>query len=352
MPLYGALSRALADSSRAEDILDNAAPGQRRPVLLLAAIHDRLLEIHPGELGSPDDLGAWYPTVASEPRPPDAGLDKAAAAFLDSHRGPLSSTVATRTTQTNEPNRSVAWHIGLAAATADLPDTPVVWIELGASAGLNLAFDRYAVELGGVRRGPRDATVVLHCEPRGGRALPEGSPPPPIVDRWGVDVRPVDLADPVERRWLRACLWPEQPDRIERFDAAVEQWSSRPYRVDVGDAIDSAGDLSARIAADRHVIVAHSWMLTYVARDRRELLDAELRGLASGRPVTWLSLEAPGVVAALPHLRSDDQFFDDAGSHSLLGMTRFRGAERDDRIVALAHPHLRWVEPVASVANP
>ena len=45
--------------------------------------------------------------------------------------------------------------------------------------------------------------------------------PPPVAWRAGIDLSPVDLRDPDDVRWLRACLWPDQRARHERFDAAV-----------------------------------------------------------------------------------------------------------------------------------
>ena len=43
------------------------------------------------------------------------------------------------------------------------------------------------------------------------------------MGRVGLDLDPVDLTDAREARWLKACLWPDIPRRIERFTSAVEQ---------------------------------------------------------------------------------------------------------------------------------
>ena len=72
--------------------------------------------------------------------------------------------------QTNEAGRSAGLMTGLLHVAARFgPDVDL--LEIGSSAGLNLLTDRYAFDLGGIRRGPDDAPVLIAPEWRG--------PPPP-----------------------------------------------------------------------------------------------------------------------------------------------------------------------------
>jgi DNA-directed RNA polymerase specialized sigma24 family protein len=41
------------------------------------------------------------------------------------------------------------------------------------------------------------------------------------VARRGVDASPLDVQDEQDRRWLEACVWPDQLHRLERLRAAV-----------------------------------------------------------------------------------------------------------------------------------
>ncbi len=41
---------------------------------------------------------------------------------------------------------------------------------------------------------------------------------PEVVVRVGVDLDPVDVTDADDARWLRACLWPDQPERLARLE--------------------------------------------------------------------------------------------------------------------------------------
>src|SRR5439155_230813 len=81
---------------------------------------------------------------------------------------------------------------------------PLVIIELGASAGLNLMWDQYRYEYeGDASCGPSDATVVIRSAFRGDRRprLPERAPA--VVGRVGVDLVPIDVRDEDQTSWLR-----------------------------------------------------------------------------------------------------------------------------------------------------
>ena len=44
---------------------------------------------------------------------------------------------------------------------------------------------------------------------------------PEIVARIGVDLDPLDVTDADDARWLRACLWPDQPERAAQLEAEL-----------------------------------------------------------------------------------------------------------------------------------
>ena len=93
-------------------------------------------------------------------------------------------------------------------------------LDVGASAGLNLLFDRYeyVYDPGGAVGGP--SPVRLECGTRGSVPVPPSMPR--VVQRCGLDRSPVDVHDAERRRWLEACVWPDQIDRFERLRAALD----------------------------------------------------------------------------------------------------------------------------------
>jgi hypothetical protein len=214
-------------------------------------------------------------------------------------------------------------------------------VELGPSAGLNLRADTYAMDFcDGVHHQAPGSPVVLTCRPAGG-----GMPPdvdtglPPVVARVGLDLHPIDVrADPDEVLWLEACLWPEQTQRLQRFRAAVEGARAAPPRLIQGDLLDDLPALLDGLPADAHAFVFHSWVLTYVARERRGRLGAIVAEASRSRPVSWFSAEAPGVVAGLDAPPSEDVGL------TVLGLVMARSGDVQRRILGTSHPHLAWID--------
>ena len=353
LPLYGAVSRSVAEDPPTAELLVAAQPGQARPVLWFAALHDLVLR-------QPDVRAArWYASVV--------GRDSLAAgdpwpdvrATVLEHADELRHLIATRTTQTNEVNRSVYLAAGLAAtgrlsgegSTGPAPAPgAIALVELGASAGLLLGLDRYlvtTVATDGNRTSVGDAASPVRCEGLdrsvGHRAL---GPLPRVLGRAGVDREPVDLEDEDAVRWLLACLWPDVPGRVERFRAARRLMRSRPPLVLQGDLVDDvargvdAAREQARGGGVEHVVVYSSWALTYVDRDRRAALAERLTGIAASVPrLSWLTAEPPGCVPGLP----DDPRTE--GVPTVLGLrTWVAGVEAAPRLVGVAHPHGAWVD--------
>ncbi len=338
LPLYSRLASAAAGDPEVAALLDVARPGQARPVLLLAALHDLVLR-DPSVPAAP-----WFaaaPALAGDPWP------DVRATALD-HADELRAVIATRSTQTNEVNRSVYVAALLVAASRDVgPSVPVALVELGSSAGLLLGLDRYSVTVGSSVLGdPSSPVVCAGTLLPGSSSLPPGAALPPIVERVGLDRAPVPLADTDEVRWLEACLWPDQPERLARFRAAVSVLRDDPPLVVEGDMVDDVGSVAhaARAVAaaaagtpDVHLVVLSTWALTYVRRDRRPLIADALAELAAdGRPVTWITAEPPGCVPGLEPLPAAVP----PPAETVLALRRWRGGvESSPTIIGTAHPH-------------
>ena len=138
--------------------------------------------------------------------------------------------------QTNELRRAAVIRATAQWLTART-GLPLEVLELGASAGLNLNFDRFGLTLGETRFGPADA--VLNLTPDWSGPLPPTCEPY-IIERRGVDLTP--LHPTRDRLRLKAYIWPDQVDRLARMDAALTL-PAQP--VDAGDAADW---LEARLA--------------------------------------------------------------------------------------------------------
>ena len=345
LPVYAALCRELAADRELASLLLAARPGQARPVLWLAALHDLVLR-------RPETPAAqWYPSVVGA-RPTRTGdpWPDVRRTVLE-HRDELVEQISTHGTQTNEVNRAVYLALGLAGAALDTRDRPLALVELGASAGLLLAVDRYAVRLdtpdGPVVLG--DASSTVRCEGQDRSASPSALGPaalalPPVSARVGLDLDPVDLSDDDAVRWLEACLWPEVPGRVERFRAArdlLREQQPTVLRGDLVEGLPRAVELvRTQAGAEAHVVVFSSWALTYVDASRRTDLEAEVRSLADGcEALSWLTAEPPACAPGI----EPPAGVDDGGT--VLGLRRWRrGDEREPATLGTCHPHGAWVD--------
>jgi hypothetical protein len=341
-PLWAEVCAALAADDELLELMRCAPAQQRRPTLLLAAIHDLLLA------GTEHELAAHVPTVAAG-RAARGRPGEHAIAFCREHREALAGLLATRATQTNEVNRAAALLPALVAAAPT--GSPLRLVELGASAGLNLLVDRFAyryVDASGRRRaaaGGARGGVVCAC-------VLDGSLPaleiPHVAERIGVDLSPLDVCDDDDARWLLACVWPDDHGRVARLRAAIELARRDPPRVVRGDATALLDELAGPPRDDVQLVIWHSWALAYgTPRERRALVRA-VDALGAGRDLTWLYLEPPSQVPELP------AGVPAAGEHEphdcALVAVSYRGGRRTARRLADAHPHvhrLRWhPEPV------
>ena len=263
-PTYEALCQAVAGSETVCRLLDGLPGGKRQPNLLLAAV--RLLG------GRVDD--------------PARFLD-----FATRQWDVVADTMMTHRTQTNEPGRCAT----LLPLLASLPQ-PLALVEVGASAGLCLYPDRYSyhytTSLGEHRLG--DSQIVLRCAVTGPAPLPDRLPE--VVWRAGLDLNPLQADRPDDRRWLASLIWPEQIDRAERLERALDLVAADPPRLEVGDLRTDLPGLLADAPEDATLVVFHSAVLAYLEQEERSRFTAVMHALKRTRGVHWVSNEAPGVI--------------------------------------------------------
>lgn len=286
------------------------------PLRLAGALHALALA------GTPPELAAGYPPAA-------AAFDAAALG------APLRRVLAGETMhlrewlasapQTNEVMRSAVLLAGH-AAIAQHTGLPLALREIGASAGLNLLWDRFGYRVGAQRWGDADAPVQLISDWRGSPpALPRQIA---VADRRGNDLAPIDLHDPAAALRLRAYVWPDQALRAARLQAAIALAQADPPALDAGDA---AGWVERELAPRQGVatVLMHSIVWQYLPAATRTRIEAAMHAHAEhatrGAPLAWLSLE-----------------FHATGAPAELRLRLWPGGIA--QTLARAHPHGEWVE--------
>jgi len=302
---YPAICRAVADDDEVLSLLDGAPLTQRRPLLLLAAVHYLLLS------GVEHELAAHYDTVAAvrgAGRRPSGDAASAFADFCREHRAALEALIATRMTQTNEVGRCTALLPGLCHIAAQSGREPLSLLDLGTSAGLNLLFDDYAytyrAAAGGesISAGAGGSPVTLECSARDDlEHLPELRLPV-MATRVGLDLSPLDPLSDDDARWLLACQWPDNPLRFARLRAALAnvRTTAKAPRLERGDMVADLPRIAATIPGDGPLVVFHSWVASYLDVDQQRTLAREVRALGRSRPVHHLYCESPFETPGLP----------------------------------------------------
>jgi len=345
LPLYRRLCEGAAGDREVADRLLVARTGQQIPNLLLAAVHDVLLT------GEPSPLADWYGSIAPHPRPVGLGEDDPWTLFRDLalHHPGVDERLRTRATQTNEVGRCAALLPALAGVAASAPGArphearPLGLVEVGASAGLNLLVDRYGYRYGpdGPEINP-SSPLTLHSTFRGNRRPSLPIEVPHVESRVGLDLHPVDVSDPAQARWLVACQWPDQPDRIHRARTAIALAHTEKPELVTGDAVADVGDLVVRVAQFALPVVVSTWVLSYLDDVGRQALMVELDHLAAIRDLTLLFAEQPILVTGLPIPPRPDGRPD--GPETALVRVDWRSGARTERRLADMHPHGTWIE--------
>jgi hypothetical protein len=260
---------------------DVSAAGASLPLRLAGGLHALVLT------GRDADLAAAYPPHDVS----DAVLLQAVHNAMRQHDAFLSAWVE-NAPQTNEVRRSSVL-IAAAHWLTARHDLPLRLSELGASAGLNLMFDQFRLDIGAQSWGPGSATVRLTPQWHG--PVPPDAPLR-IADRRGVDLNPFQIESPADELRLLSYLWPDQADRMVRTRAALALASAT---VDKADAIDwLATRLSAPWPGQLHLIY-HTIAWQYFSTEKqalgRDLIAAAGAAATTDAPLAWLAMEADDV---------------------------------------------------------
>ncbi|HVB91958.1 MAG TPA: DUF2332 domain-containing protein [Acidimicrobiales bacterium] len=303
---YAAICRGVAGDAVVLALMRESPPAQRRPNLLLAAVHFLLLG------GADHPLSAYYDTMSprqgDSPRPGGHGVAAVFADFCRSHHDALLPLMATRSTQTNEVGRCAGLLPALCHVAAGVEeDQPLSLLDLGASAGLNLLFDDYAYTYrqrtdGSVLHAGRlESDVAIAATVRSDLSGLPGLNVPAVAERVGLDLSPLDPTSEDATRWLEACLWPDNLPRFNRLRAAVAvaRTATHPPRLERGDLVEDLARVAGTIDPGGPLVVLHTWVAAYLTVERQRELVQAVRALARSRPVHHLYAESPHEVIGL-----------------------------------------------------
>ncbi|KPA20196.1 hypothetical protein shim_36940 [Shimia sp. SK013] len=285
---------ALAEKS-ASFTGDIGPSGHSLPLRIASGLHALVLQDRDAA------LAAVYPPHSA----PDALFGETIKQALHTHDAFLCDWID-RPPQTNEVRRSA-----VLIAAAELLHArfglPFQLSELGASAGLNLMFDRFDL-VTDPQVAPQSPVVLT---PKWTDAIPtqysrdaDSGFSLPVTERRGVDLTPLNAHDPADALRLLAYLWPDQTERLTRTRAAIELQDAP---VDKGDAIDWLQDRLQTTTDGQLHLIYHTVAWQYFPAETQArgtaLIGAAGAKATDASPLAWLSYEAdnqtPGAALTL-----------------------------------------------------
>lgn len=317
-PLYARISRAAAEEPIALRILAEAPHGQPAANILLAAVQFLMLD------GVRHPLEGHYPSIGRGE--PEGDSVELLFDFCRTYEDRIVEIVTHRTVQTNEVRRCI---ILLPAFTwvAQHRSSPLALLEIGSSAGLNLMFDRYRYDYGdGLTAGNPESPLTLTTE------LRSPTHPPPtsgaeVAWRRGIDLHPLDVTDPDDVLWGQALLWPEQVERIERYQKAVAIAAADPPHLVAGSALEALPEQLAAAPDGLALVVFHSFVLNQFTESERSRLGDLLAEASRSRPIDRISVE----------------MLSRAAEHPEIVHVRYENGSPTSQVLGAGHHHGEWL---------
>lgn len=300
---------------------ENDPPDSMLALRLMGAVHRRVLE------GALPELEAHFCGGAI----PFSHLPAAGEGAWPTFRRALSEDVGAiralldRPVQTNEVGRCAALLPGFLSIAAET-GLPLRLLEVGASAGLNLRWDRYRYRAGGFAWGDPGSPVELRFQLDGeAPAVVKAE----VSERRGCDRAPIDPGSEDGRLTLLSYLWPDQVKRWQRVRGALDLAAEIPVAIDRAAAADWIRRQLAERAEGQATVVFHSIVMLYLSAEERlefeRLVEEAGRRATATAPLAWLRMEADGDRAAV-RLRSWP-----GGEDRLLARASYHGDEVDLR---------------------
>lgn len=309
-PLYQALFGRVADWLGAESAETDplvqwlVEVGQGRQtldvtLLLAAGLHRDVLAGDPGV--SP--LAEYFASAGGQ-RPVDAGFEAALREAINGRKDTLAAFIQTANVQTNETARGLCWLLPLYAM--NWPE--VCLVDLGASAGLNLAANKRAYRLVAEDSGETlldigQASPVQFVSRCRGEIEPlaryEDRNLPEITGRLGCDMLPFALDSITAEQTLMSYVWGDQINRLKRLEEGIAafreiQAGDAPVKLHQVHLPEGLGDfLRSAVPKDESPVVVYNTFMTTYLSDKGASFRATIGEWAAARrqPVLWLQWE-------------------------------------------------------------
>ncbi len=291
-PGYQCLAAFIAEEPELVALAAQARAEQPAVLMLLGAVRYLLLR------GLEDPLSADYAALQAGDPVDLPGMCTRFAALCRRNQSQIVPLLQAGRVQTNEVGRSVYLRLGIEWLGATFGEATLWYVEIGASAGLNLAWESFSMQVERpeagvvVQRGPPDSPVRLSTQ-LSGAACPteQGAALPLLRGHRGLEIHPPDLSRAEDRDWLLAFVWVDHGDRFARTRHAIELATQTRRPLLAADVTTGLIPATADIPAADPICVAHTFLLSQLPPEALERLHSQLGALSLHRAVYLVGVE-------------------------------------------------------------
>lgn len=294
--LYSHLYTKLKDDQEVIPLLSYVDKDQPILILFFSVINFLVLRERDHQFAQ------FYPYLSTSPRP----ASEAYPYFRDfclTHRDEIQSLLSGGTRlQTNEVTRCANLLPAFELVSQRSGHQPLAFIEVGASAGLNLNWYKFGYQYGSISIGERHSLVQVQCTLEGNYPPPLPKTLPSVAQCVGIELFPLDIHKETDVQWLRACIWPEELERYQFLDAAIAMARHYPPPLLIGDACDLLPDLLSSIPVDQTICLWHSFALNQGPSQIKKCIEQTIVHASSARIIYRVSLEVNPTQEGRPRL--------------------------------------------------
>lgn len=319
-PLYYFLSNEIAKDDELIEIASHCKQRQPMPNLFLASIHYLLLK-------SPThELSAYYPSINKNPK---IGLPfELFKSFCLNHKQEIIELEQSKIVQTNALNRC-AYLMPIISSLFD--DIPINIVDIGTSAGLTLNMDKYEYHYNDkclIGRSP----VKIRSKIIGGE-LPKFKEIIKINNKIGIDQNPLDLKIAENAIWLKALIWADRIERIEKIEQAIRIAKQENIQFEKAKSIADFEELIQCQPSDMPLVIYHTHTLYQFTPQEREAFWNLINRIGKERDLIYLATEHNGILQT-----------DYGLSGVLVEVTQYKKGGKSSKIAAQTNGHADWIK--------
>ncbi|MGR3764358.1 DUF2332 domain-containing protein [Rossellomorea sp. NS-SX7] len=278
-PLYEYLAHKIAADDELLEICTYCRDGQPVPNLLFGGVHFLLMN------HSSHPLSNYYPSLVQEPLP----ITESFPHFKDfclQNKQQLIHILQTKLVQTNEVRRC-AYLYPAFCNMFERTQKPLALIEIGTSAGLQLAWDRYQYQydINEERYGCPSSKLLIASEIKGDNYPNLHAAPPPVSSRTGYDLH---INTEHDHQWLLALIWPEHTERRTLFTSAAGIINDVDIEFIEGDGIERFPYKTQEISDEHTICIFHTHVANQIPEPSKRELQAKIREIGRARDIFHL----------------------------------------------------------------